>query len=303
MASVTLAESAKLCQNELVAGLIENVITVNRFFEILPFDEIEGNALQYSRENALGAVQRTTVDTSITTGKNPATFTQVTSGLTTILGDAEVNGLIQATRSNPNDQAGIQVASKSKSVGRDYQDQLINGDGTSNAFTGLLSLCDAGQKVNFAGAYDLDKMDELIDLVLDKDGVVDYIMMPSRTIRSHNKKLRALGGASIGETVQLPSGKTIPSYREIPIFRNDWLPVNQTSGSLSNCTSIIVGTLDDGTRQHGIAGLNARGMAGIQVEYVGLGQDKDNQIWRVKWYCGLALFSLKGLALGYGVTD
>ena len=37
MASVTLAESAKLSQNLLIQGVIENVITVNRFFEVLPF--------------------------------------------------------------------------------------------------------------------------------------------------------------------------------------------------------------------------------------------------------------------------
>ena len=56
MATVTLAESAKLAQDELVAGVIENIITVNRMFEILPFDGIEGNALAYNRENALGAI-------------------------------------------------------------------------------------------------------------------------------------------------------------------------------------------------------------------------------------------------------
>jgi hypothetical protein len=40
----------------------------------------------------------------------------VTSPLTTIIGDAEVNGLIQATRSGDgNDQTAIQVASKAKS--------------------------------------------------------------------------------------------------------------------------------------------------------------------------------------------
>ena len=45
MASVTLAESAKLAQDELVAGVIENIITVNRMFDVLPFDSIEGNSL------------------------------------------------------------------------------------------------------------------------------------------------------------------------------------------------------------------------------------------------------------------
>jgi hypothetical protein len=66
MASVTLAESAKLALNELVAGVIENVITVNQMFEILPFDGIEGNALAYNRENALGDVQALGIDGTVT---------------------------------------------------------------------------------------------------------------------------------------------------------------------------------------------------------------------------------------------
>ena len=127
MASVTLAESAKLAQDELVAGVIENVITVNEMFELLPFDGIDGNALAYNRENVLGDVQMAGVGTTIT-AKAAATFTNVTSTLTTIIGDAEVNGLIQATRSGDgNDQKAVQIASKAKSCGRKYQDQLING--------------------------------------------------------------------------------------------------------------------------------------------------------------------------------
>src|SRR5690606_20504396 len=101
MASVTLAESAKLAQDELVAGVIENIITVNRMFDVLPFDSIEGNSLAYNRENALGDVIVAGVGTTFSgagAGKNPATFTRVNSNLTTIMGDAEVNGLIQATR-------------------------------------------------------------------------------------------------------------------------------------------------------------------------------------------------------------
>src|ERR1700748_3043486 len=99
MSSVTLVESAKLAQNELVAGVIENIITVNRMFDILPFDSIDGNALAYNRENVLGDVSMAGVGSTYTAlgaGKYPASFTQVTANLTTIMGDAEVNGLIQA---------------------------------------------------------------------------------------------------------------------------------------------------------------------------------------------------------------
>ena len=117
MPTVTLAESAKLNQVQLVAGLIETIVEVNPLYEMLPFTEIEGNALAYTRENVLGDVQYLAVGGTIT-AKNPATFTKVTSELTTLIGDAEVNGLIQATRSDFADQTAVQVASKAKSLGR-----------------------------------------------------------------------------------------------------------------------------------------------------------------------------------------
>lgn len=306
MASVTLAESAKLAQNELIAGLIENVITVNRFFEILPFDGIDGNALAYNRENALGDIDVEGVGDAIG-AKAAATFTQVTSSLTTIIGDAEVNGLIQATRSGDgNDQTAVQIASKAKSAGRKYQDMLINGTGASNQFNGLINLCASGQKVDTGvngGPLSFDFLDALIDLVVDKDGQVDFITMPSRTIRAFYKLLRGLGGASISDVVTLPSGAQVPGYRQVPIFRNDWIPINQVKGGGSNQTTIFGGTLDDGSRQHGIAGLTAEKMAGISVVDVGEMETKDEHIWRVKWYSGLALFSEKGLAAAEGITD
>jgi hypothetical protein len=307
MATVTLAESAKLAQNELVAGVIENVITVNKFFEILPFDGIEGNALAYNRENALGDIQVAAVGGTVT-AKAAATFTQVTSSLTTIIGDAEVNGLIQVTRSGDgNDQTAVQIASKAKSAGRKYQDMLINGDGTSDTFAGLLSLCASGQKTSATNAngdaLSFEKLDTLMDSVVDKDGQVDYITMHARTIRSYFTLLRALGGASINEVYNLPSGGTVPAYRGVPMFRNDWIPTNRTTGATTTTTVVFAGSLDDGSRSFGIAGLTASQMAGLQVVDVGESETKDEHIWRVKWYAGLALFSEKGLAMLDGITN
>lgn len=305
MASVTLAESAKLAQNELVEGVIENVITVNQMFEMLPFDGIEGNALAYNRENVLGDVQVAGVGDTIT-AKAAATFTQVTSSLTTILGDAEVNGMIQATRSASTDQTATQIASKAKSVGRKFQDMLINGTGSSNEFTGLLSLCAAGQTL-YGGTngnnLTFDMLDQLLDQVTDKDGAVDYIAMHARTRRSYRALLRALGGAAITEVVELPSGAEVMSYNGVPLFRNDWIPTNQTRGSGTNCTTIFAGTFDDGSRSHGIAGLTAANQAGINVDFVGISETKDEEIHRVKWYSGLAMFSEKGLAMMQGVLN
>lgn len=305
MPSITLSESAKLSQDKLIAGVIENIITVNRMFELLPFDGIEGNALAYNRENVLGDVDVEGVGDSIG-AKAPATFTQVTSSLTTIIGDAEVNGLIQATRSDHNDQTAVQIASKAKSAGRKYQDMLINGTGAGNQFNGLINLCVSGQKVNTGdngGPLSFTFMDEAQDLVTDKDGVVDYYTMHARTIRSFKALLRGLGGASINEVLTLPSGTEVPMYNDIPVFRNDWIPTNQTKGGGSNQTTFFVGTWDDGSRSHGIAGLTASRFAGIGVVDVGEAEEKDERIWRVKWYCGLALFSEKGLACADGITN
>ena len=307
MASVTLSESAKLAQDELVAGVIENIITVNPFFDILPFDGIDGNALAYNRENVLGDVQVLGVGGTIT-AKAAATFTQVTSTLTTIIGDAEVNGLIQVTRSGDgNDQQAVQIASKAKSVGRKYQDMFVNGTGSSNQFDGVINLVDSSQMATTGAngkALDFEVMDELLDLVTDKDGEVDYFMMHARTLRSYMALLRGLGGASINEVVQLPSGREVPGYRGVPIFKNDWIPTTQTKGTGGAVkTSIFAGTLDDGSRMHGIAGLTAEAAAGIQVVPVGESETKDESITRIKWYSGLALFSEKGLAAADGITN
>lgn len=305
MASVTLAESAKLSQDLLVTGVIENVIVVDRFFDVLPFDEISGNALGYNRENALGDVQWSTVGTTIT-AKAAATFTYVTSSLTTLIGDAEVNGLIQATRSNYTDQRATQIASKAKSIGLAYTDKLINGTGSSNEISGLLDLVAAGQTLTPATngeALSFERLDELLDQVTDKNGQVDFITMHSRTLRSYFALLRALGGATIGDVVTLPSGAQVPGYRGTPIFRNNNIPIDQTQGSESAATTIIAGNFDDGSRKYGIAGLTAEQLSGVVVESVGISETKDETITRVKMYCGLANFNSNGLAILPGINN
>jgi hypothetical protein len=307
MASVTLAEAGKLTQNELAAGVIEDVITVNPIYEVLPFDGIDSNAIEYNRENVLGDVQSATVGDTIT-AKAAATFTKVTTSLTKIIGDAEVDNLIQAVMSDSTDQTAYQISSKAKSVGRSFQNQMITGDGTGNTFEGLLTLAPASQIVTGLGAngdsLSFAILDELLDLVTAKDGEVDFIMMPARTVRAYKALLRGLGGAGIEETIRLPSGRTLPSYSGVPIFRNDWIPVDQDKGTSTGvCTTIFAGCFDDGSRKVGMAGLNAQGAAGIRVNQVGEMEAKDEIIWRIKWYCSFALFSQRALSYADGILD
>ncbi len=316
MASVTLPESAKLSEDSMAQGVIENIITVNQMFQVTPFDGIEGNSIKYARENALGGVGVAGVGDVIGTddanpltggtgeGKDAATFTDVFSGLTTILGDAEVNGMIQATRSNINDQTSVQISSKAKHCGRVWQHMFINGTGAGNQFEGLINLVAVGQTITSAtngSQLSFPTLDELIDLVTAKDGEVDYFTMHSRTRREYRSLLRALGGAAIMETVTLPNGKEIMSYSTIAIFKNDYTPIDQTQGTSSDATSVFAGTFDDGSRTNGVAGLTAKTASGINVVDVGESETKDERIWRVKWYAGMALFSEKALAAATGI--
>jgi hypothetical protein len=304
MASVTLAESAKLTQDDLVAGVIENVITVNQMFEVAPMRGITGNSLAYNRENVLGDVQFLGVGGTIT-AKAAATFTKVNSNLTTIIGDAEVNGLIQATRSDYTNQEAAQVASKAKSAGRQFAQTFVTGDGTGDSFSGLISLCAAGQSLSTAAngeALAFTRMDELLDQVVAKDGQVDFLMMHSSRVRAYKALIRGLGGVTADDVYELPSGKTIIAYSGVPIFRNDYIPTNQTKGTATGvCSTIFAGCWDDGSDKIGISGITAEQSAGIVIEDVGISQTKDETITRVKWYVGLALFSEKALAMAQGI--
>lgn len=305
MASVTLVESAKLSQDMLLRGVIETIITVDQMFQMIPFMGIAGNALAYNRENAMGDAGFYTVGDTITS-KSAATFTQVTDSLTKIIGDAEVDLMIQASRSNINDQKAVQIASKAKNVARQFGNTFINGDGTSNTFTGLANLVASGQTLDQASVngstLSFELLDELLDLVVDKDGQVDFICMNSRELRAYFSLLRALGGATIGDVVTLPDGTQVPAYRGTPIFRNNWIPINQDSGtSIGVASNVYAGNFDDGSGEYGISGFTPENAAGITVEEVGISETKDETITRVKWYCGLANFSELGLAMIKGV--
>ena len=140
-------------------------------------------------------------------------------------------------------------------------------------------------------------LDELLDKVIDKDGRVDYILMHSRDLRVYFALLRALGGATIGDTVTLPSGEQVPAYRNTPIFRNDYIPIDEDKGTSTGvCSHVFAGTIDEGSEDTGIAGITARNASGVIVEAIGTSETKDEDITRVKWYCGLANFSELGLA-------
>lgn len=305
MATQTLAEAAKLINNQIVVGVAEDIITTNPIWNVLPWTGYEGQALLVNRENALGDAQHLAVGGTIT-AKAAATFTQVPFSAVTTIGDAEMNGLVQAQSAGAGvDQLAIEVSSKAKSIGRKLQTGIATGDGVSPNLNSLHTLCDSGQYTTASAGQALSfaLLDELLDLVKAKDGEVDFITMAARTLRSYKALVRALGGVDETITYTMPNGttRTVSVYEGIPIFKNDYLSVTETANGAAlttgALTSVYAGCFDDGSNKVGVAMIHPVAVpAGIQVEQVGVAESKDETITRIKSYSNFASFNRRGLA-------
>jgi len=305
MATQTLAEAAKLINNEIVQGVAEDIITTNPVWTVMPWTGYDGQAILVNRENALGDAQHLAVGGTIT-AKAAATFTQVPFSATTTIGDAEMNGLVKAQSSSAGvDQMALEISSKAKSVGRLLQTGIATGTGVLPQLNSLHTLVDATQYTTASAgqALSFTLLDELLNLVKAKDGEVDWLMMPARTLRSYRTLVRALGGVT--ETIVFDMGngrmRNVDVYNGIPIFQNDYLSVVETANGAAltggALTSVYAGCWDDGSQKIGVSMIYPNGVpAGIQVEQVGVAETKDETIVRVKSYSNFAQFNRRGTA-------
>jgi hypothetical protein len=302
MASLTLAEAGVINQNPMVSGVIESIVTTNPIYRVMPFQFIDGNAMSYNRELSLGDVAiigaGSGSSANAITAKAATKFVSATAKLVPIVGDAEIDHFEMVTMSGDNDQEAVQIAGKAKSCGRKYQDKMINGDegSTPLEFDGLAQLIPAGQKTAADQPFSFELLDELMDKIKSKDGLVDWFQMSSVNVRRYLTLLRAQGGAGIGETMQLPGGGAIMAYRGVPIFQNDY--ITETAGA----ASIFCGVWDDGSKKIGLSGIGATKQNGIFVTDVGEKEDSNEVIKRVRFYCGLALYSELGAAVAEDVV-
>ena len=195
----------------------------------------------------------------------------------------------------------VEISSKAKSVGRTAQIGLATDDGSTPNLNSLHSMVDSGQFTTASAGQALSfaLLDELLDLVLAKDGQVDYIMMPARTLRSYKVLLRALGGSDASWVYTLQDGRIVDAYNGIPIFKNTHLSVVETANGAAltggALTSVWAGVLDDGSRKIGLSGIHPESVpAGLVIENVGVAETKDETIdsrrRRGDGFCRLAFF-------------
>lgn len=293
-------EAEKLSQNDVVVGLIEEIITVNEMFGLLPFAGVNGKAYVYKRENALPTAAY--LDPNDTVTEDAATFTEVVTKLRILAGDVDVDKFLLETMSDTENQLAEQIAAKVKTVARMFQNSAVNGNSGTNPkeFDGMKVLTTAGQTINIAangGALTFTALDQLIDAVPLRP---DFLCMRSGTRRAYVALARASGGTD-AVMIELPNfGKPILSHNGVPILLNDFMPGDETLGSGTNLCSIYAVRANE---QDGLHGLYGGAAAGIRVEAIGTVQNKDAVRTRVKWYVGMALKSTRSVARLAGITN
>ena len=292
--ALTLTEGAKLSNDVLLEGVIETVVYDSPILQRLPFIEIVGNGLTYNREKLSASASFYSVGD--TWAEDTPTFTQITTALTILGGDADIDNYIARTRSNGQDIEAAVVALKAKSVQQKFDDTFINGDAATDAksFDGLAGLCASAQTVSMGtngATLTLDKLDELIDTV--RGGKPELLLMSRRSRRTLNKLARASGG--IVEHDRDEFGRMVDYYDGIPIGVNDHIADDDDAGTSEDTSTIYALQFGEGA----VAGLTAPG--GLTIERVGALETKDATRVRVKWYVSVALFNELKLAKLTGV--
>lgn len=306
------AEAKKLSNNDLVRGVIEEIIDVDQTFQLLPFVKTEGKAYVYNRENSLASAQF--IKVSVDVPESATTFTEVSVTLRIIAGDVDVDNFMQATYSDTNDQKSVQVAFKAKAMQRLWSDKFING--VSSTAYDLTALGGGGAETNvefdgmdtlatqvvFANgatagngaAFNIDRLDVLIDTV--RTGM-DAFVFSRRALRDYKKTLRALSAVT-PEYITLANGSTALAYAGKPILMNDFISDAKTVGTSTDCTTIYAAKMNEVDGLHGVF---SGPSAGFQVIDIGQLEKRDATRTRIKWYCALALKSTKSLAKLTGV--
>lgn len=157
---ISLSDAATLSNNELVEGIVADIVSVDEWFKYLPFVVFEGLAYTFTREVTLAQADFATPGTSLNQTKYQAgaTFGSVNVNLTAILADIILDGQIEDQLSESNDQLQVQISAKAKVIARIYMNAIVNANrsaslatsnngpvGLADRFKGMASILDAEQ--------------------------------------------------------------------------------------------------------------------------------------------------------------
>lgn len=304
--SMTLIEAAKQAANQGAAirsAIIELYAQNSEILRALPFDDIQGNALRYNREEALPGIGFRGVNEAYS--EDVGVINPVTEPLVIAGGDLDVDKFILATMGNG--QRSVREAMKVKALAHRWTKAFIKGDSASDPreFDGLQVRLTGTQKISAGStsggtALSLAKLDELIDAV---DEPTHLIM--NRTMRRRltaAARLTTVGGYITYSQDEF--GRQVAMYNGLPILivdqdntGTDIMQFNETaSAGGATATSIYCVSLREGM----LAGIQNGGM---MVTDLGELQTKPVLRTRVEWYAGTALFHPRAAARLWTIGD
>ncbi|MCI3934438.1 major capsid protein [Streptomyces sp. AN091965] len=309
--TLTLAESAKLSQDDLRRGVIETFVQESPILDRLPLIDVEGNAYRYNEESKLPGVSFRAVNEAYP--ESTGAVNQRIETLAILGGDADVDKFIAQTRGNINDQRAIQTTMKVKAASIHFADQFFNGDTAvnPNGFDGLRKrllgsqVLDAKGLGPVANGYDFfDALDALTAQVRGINGANGALYMNAEIRAKIVSGFRRLGGGEL-----LPAeiaGKRTVAWNGILLLDagqkldgTDVLPLTAGTGG-KQTGDIYAVRFGSSEADAAVSGLTN---GGIQVTDLGESHDKPVYRTRIDFYCGLALFGGRAAARLTGVLN
>jgi hypothetical protein len=305
--SITLAQAQRMAQSPLMKGVILEILTVDAWSHLFPFEEAPGGQLIYNRELAAALVKWHTV--GATTARTQATVTTITANVYTLEHTVQVEQHLQTIYQSPNDQMATQVLLGAKAMWQEYQQKLITGVTGSNQPDGLRALCPAGQYVDpgttTGQALSCKLLDDVLAKVTASNGRVDAFVMGVREIKGMRKLQRTLPHGPWGMlTITNPSDTARPlnltTYAGVPIFRNDYITATETIGTVGAKSRFWAVSFEP---KVGLTGLRPPGIDNLMAMTPEFYDKDDASIFRRQMlFVGTALYSQHAIAGAKNVT-
>lgn len=305
MAGISLAQSARMTNDVLQAGVIEVLATESKLLQLLPFMNVQGSGYTYNIEKNLGNAQFRKVNSGYTYG---GIETIPVTERIVILGDEAIVDTYQiAVESDVNNLMAIEVALRTKAIAHKFEKCFLTGgaaagsgvpsETTANEFVGILTRYNAAAaevaKTSGGNPTDLQKLqapqvfeagttedfigdlDTLLDLVA---GGADCLIMNKKTRRKLTSKGRAFCEYRQGEF-----GTQFVQYGGIDVVDID--------GELLDDDIILA--VKFGAKE-AVCGLQN---GGVRVTALGEMEAQPQLKTRIEWFVGLAIFNPKAVAI------
>ena len=227
--AMTKVQAALLSNDMLLAASSIPSSKTPQILQFLPFMEVTGTSVRYTREATMPAA--TFYAAGGTWTENTPTFTNHTAELKILGGDADVDNFLQETYADSNDIEAEVIANRAKAIAHKFSETFITGTvgGDPNGFDGIRDPDPGGPddqrrhqrcRPHPGDAGRADRQDQARQ--------AGPVAARRRTRRQLKAQRRTSG--YIVETHIDQFGQQVETYDGIPLITDDFMPDNETLG-------------------------------------------------------------------------